>query len=300
MTTTYVMTGATSGIGAKALARLAAEPDTRVLIGARNPDNATVPAGVDALPLDLSSLESVRAFATNVRASLDGAPIDRLILNAGINGSTAGARSADGFDLTFATNHLAHYLLARLLLDDIAENGRVIMTTSDTHDPKTIGIGPKTLDIDGWASGKTSTRLIYPASKLGNLMTAESIAALPETKDKGITAIAFNPGLTGDTGLNRSMPAAARLLMRALRPVLYLVSFLKPAVYVNTAGNAGSQLAGLADGTITPPAGRDYASIVRGVLTYPDPSQLAQDPQAIETMWTRSAELVGLDPHTSA
>jgi NAD(P)-dependent dehydrogenase (short-subunit alcohol dehydrogenase family) len=242
----------------------------------------------------------VRAFVTDVQGRLDGAPIDRLVLNAGINSPRTGARSADGFELTFGTNHLAHYLLARLLLDDIAENGRVILTTSDTHDPKTIGIGPKTLDIDGWANGKSSTTLTYPASKLGNLMTAESIAELPETKDKGTVTVGFNPGLTGGTGLNRSMPTAARLLMRALRPVLYLVSFVKPAVYMNTAENAGTQLAGLADGTITPPAGRVYASIVRGRLTYPDPSQLAQDPQAIETMWTRSAELVGLDPRTSA
>lgn len=294
MTTTIVMTGGTSGIGAEALQRLAAEPDTRILLGARNPATATVPDGVEVLPLDLASLENVRAFAAAVRGRLAGTPIDTLILNAGGQSTTTEARSADGFELTFATNHLAHYLLARLLLTDAADDGRVILTTSDTHDPKTIGIGPKTLDIDSWAYTNPSPMLAYAASKLGNLMTAQVVADLPEIERRGITSIAFNPGMTGGTDLNRHSPAAARLLMRAMRPVLYLVSFIKPAFYMNTPSNAGGHLADLADRTVTPPTGRVYASVVRGKLAYPDPSALAQDPSARQQLWNRSAALVGV------
>lgn len=298
MTQTIVMTGGTAGIGAQTLARLAAEPGTRILLGARNPATATVPDGVEVLPLDLSSLEAVRSFAAAAKERLAGEPITSLILNAGGQSPSTEARSADGFELTFATNHLAHYLLARLLLGDIAENGRVILTTSDTHDPKTIGTGPKTLDVDGWASTNPSSSMAYAASKLGNLMTAETIAELPEVTGKGITAIGFNPGLTGGTDLGRAMPPAARALMKALRPILYLASFIRPALYMNTPQNAGEHLAGLADGTLTPPAGHVYASLVRGKLTYPDPSELARDANARQVMWNRSADLVGLNPGT--
>jgi NAD(P)-dependent dehydrogenase (short-subunit alcohol dehydrogenase family) len=48
--------------------------------------------------------------------------------------------------LTFAVNHLAHYLLARLLVPRMADHGRLVITTSDTHDPAVTPIAPKTLE----------------------------------------------------------------------------------------------------------------------------------------------------------
>jgi hypothetical protein len=66
--------------------------------------------------------------------------------------------------------------------------------------------------------------------------------------------------------------------MRALRPVFILLSRLRPEFYINTPEHAGEVLAQLADATVTPPAGRVYASHVRGTLTFPNPSQLAQNP----------------------
>ena len=68
-----------------------------------------------------------------------------LILNAGAQFMNTQARSADGYELTFAVNHLAHYLLARLLLPAVADAGRVILTTGDTHDPRVIRSGPRHL-----------------------------------------------------------------------------------------------------------------------------------------------------------
>src|SRR5690606_36254196 len=97
--------------------------------------------------VDLSSLDSVRAFAASVIASLDGALADILVLNAGIHLTSTDRVSQDGFELTFAVNHLSHYLLARLLLPHIADGGRLVITTSDTHDPEVSGMGPKSLVI---------------------------------------------------------------------------------------------------------------------------------------------------------
>ncbi|MBV9448306.1 MAG: SDR family NAD(P)-dependent oxidoreductase [Streptosporangiaceae bacterium] len=293
-TRTIVMTGATSGIGAHALQHLTAQPGTRALIGARPSSARPASPGTEVLPLDLSSLAEVRAFAAAVLGRLDGDPVDVLVLNAGTQFMNTRARSADGYELTFAVNHLAHYLLARLLLPAVADGGRVILTTSDTHDPRVIRSAPRSLDIDAWARPGGSSLVAYSASKLGNLLTAEKIAVLPETAERHITSIAFNPGLTGGTGLSRSAPAAARVLMQGLRPVFMLLSRFRPALYMNTPEHAGQTLAQLADGTFTPPADRVYASLVRGNLEYPDPSDLARNPAARDEMWHRSAELTGL------
>jgi NAD(P)-dependent dehydrogenase (short-subunit alcohol dehydrogenase family) len=291
---TIVMTGATSGIGAHALQHLTAQPGTRALIGARPSSARSASPGTEVLPLDLSSLAEVRAFVATVLGRLDGDPVDLLILNAGTQFMNTKARSADGYELTFAVNHLAHYLLARLLLPAVADGGRVILTTSDTHDPRVIRSAPRSLDIDAWASPGSSPLTAYSASKLGNLLTAEKIAALPETTERHITSIAFNPGLTGGTGLSRSAPAPVRFLMQGLRPVFMLLSRFRPALYMNTPEHAGEALAQLADGTFTPPAGRVYASLVRGKLEYPDASDLARNPDARDEMWRRSAQLTGL------
>jgi NAD(P)-dependent dehydrogenase (short-subunit alcohol dehydrogenase family) len=100
-----VMTGATAGLGAHAVQHIAAQPNTRV-IGARG-SGPTVPRGVEVIPLDLASLDSVREFADAVTRQIGEARIDILVLNAGMQTSHTEARSADGYELTFAVNHLA-------------------------------------------------------------------------------------------------------------------------------------------------------------------------------------------------
>jgi NAD(P)-dependent dehydrogenase (short-subunit alcohol dehydrogenase family) len=61
--------------------------------------------------------------------------IDALVLNAGLIRADVDAGTVDGYEPTFAVNHLAHYLLLRLLLDRLADGARVVQTTSGTHDP---------------------------------------------------------------------------------------------------------------------------------------------------------------------
>ena len=145
-----VMTGATSGIGANAAVRIAAQPNIRLIIGARGGHSG--PEGAEVIPLDLASLASVRTFADDVKKRLDGAHIDMLVLNAGIQTSDATQRTVDGFEVTFAVNHLAHYLLARLLVPCMADDGRLVITTSDTHDPAVFSGAPKTLDPEALPS----------------------------------------------------------------------------------------------------------------------------------------------------
>ncbi|MDB0573913.1 SDR family NAD(P)-dependent oxidoreductase [Ralstonia solanacearum] len=292
------MTGATAGLGEHAAKLIAAVPTSRVIIGARG--GRSGPEGTESLPLDLNSLDSVRTFAEAVRERLGGAPIDMLVLNAGLQFSNAEQRSADGFEATFAVNHLAHYLLARLLLPNIAEGGRLVITTSDTHDPAIIPMAPKTLVPQALAypgrGGTTSGFHAYSSSKLCNLLTARSFAARDDVCQRHIRIIAYNPGLTLGTSLSRTAPSWVGGLMTSspVRGILRFASRFKSALYPGTPERAGEVLAALALGTVEPPPGRVYASLVRSELTFPDPSKLAQSDEARDRLWRESATMVGL------
>ncbi|CAL9428904.1 SDR family NAD(P)-dependent oxidoreductase [Streptomyces sp. IPPR8] len=293
-----VMTGATAGLGAHALRTLAAQPATRVIVGARGTGRA-VPQGVEVVPLDLASLADVRRFADTVIARLDGARIDILILNAGMQSAATGARSADGYELTFAVNHLAHYLLARLLMPHVADYGRLVITTSDTHDPAITPIAPKGLDPKALAhpeKGGFGTGIrAYSSSKLCNLLTAQSFAASQEVRDRKIDVIAFNPGLTGGTSLGREASRARKALMTVLMGTVFKIAGrFKPEYVMGTPERAGEQLAAVAAGDVAPPPGRLYVSLVKGEATFPDPSELARSRTARDQLWNESAAMTGL------
>ena len=294
---TVVMTGATNGIGAAAAQILAVTPHVHVIIGARG-SGRKVPEGCEVLPLDLSSLDSVRRFADAVRNQLGDVKIDMLVLNAGLNSATPDQRTADGFAVNFGVNHLAHYLLARVLLPNIADNGRLIITTSDTHDPAIFPFGPTTLDPEQLAhpSTKSSRMRAYAASKLANLLTARSFFTADDVTSRKITVVAYNPGLTPATGLADLPPAAQTALRVVAVPMLRLISRFKPAFHPGTVHRAGQALAELALGSVTLPAGRVYASLVKGELTFPDPSKLARDDTARDLLWRQSATMTGLTP----
>nr|MDT0658683.1 SDR family NAD(P)-dependent oxidoreductase [Micromonospora sp. DSM 115978] len=293
-----VMTGATAGLGAHAVRRLAAEPDTRVIVGARSSGWAM--PGVEVLPLDLASLDNVRGFAEAVTTRIGNARIDVLILNAGTQTPSVGALSADGYELTFAVNHLAHYLLARLLEPHLADHGHLVITTSDTHDPAITPMAPKSLDPRALAHpGKTGFGTgirAYAASKLCNMLTAQSFAAMDELKARQISVVAFNPGLTGGTSLGRDSSPVARVLVGLLmRTVFRVVGLVKPEYVMSTAERSGEKLADVALGTITLPPGRIYVSLVQGEPTFPDPAKLARSRDVQVLLWRESAAMVGID-----
>jgi hypothetical protein len=70
-----------------------------------------------------------------------------------------------------------------------------------------------------------------------------------------------------------------------------VASRLRP---VNTIEQAGNAIADLGLGKVVPSSGRIYASLVKGKLTWPDPSELAQSDSAMKGLWVESAHMVGL------
>ncbi|HEY0197244.1 MAG TPA: SDR family NAD(P)-dependent oxidoreductase [Rhodanobacter sp.] len=289
---TIIATGLTSGIGLAAAGRIQSESGVRLIVGARCPRSPEV------LPLDLARLSSVRTFAAAVDMRLSGSPIDGLLLNAGVQFGNVKQRTEDGFETTFAVNHLAHYLLLRLLLPRLASGAVVVITTSNLHDPNTNPIAPpEHADAMQLMRGKIENgdtqslragMRAYAASKLCNLLTARALSRSAVSRQRGLTVIAFNPGFTPGTELTRGQSSAFRLPFAIAVPILGFFQRM------NTVEGGGNLLAGMALARVEPPAGHFYASQVRRQLIWPDPSALANDDAVMVKLWRDSAAIVGL------
>lgn len=254
--------------------------------------------------MDLAQLASVRTFAAAVGERLGETPIDALVLNAGVSLSSAEERTADGFETTFAVNHLAHYLLLRLLLRRLAPDATVVLTSSGTHDPAARTIVPPPrhavarllahpeLDPERDAEPETAGGRAYSSSKLCNLLTARAFAALPEARR--FTVIAYDPGPTPGTGLVRTRGRVVRALWWIMgSPLRGLIPRL------NSAEAAGDALGALVLHNEPQPPGRIYAALRRGRLTWIDPSELARSDAAMHALWDDSAALLGLSRDAS-
>jgi NAD(P)-dependent dehydrogenase (short-subunit alcohol dehydrogenase family) len=206
---TAVITGANTGLGYETARALAAK-GARVVLAVRNLDKGKAAAdligrrypGADVTvqELDLTSLESVRAAADQLRAGHDR--IDLLINNAGVM-MTPKETTKDGFELQFGTNHLGHFALTGLLLDRLfpEQGSRVVTVSSNGH--RFGGIR-----FDDLQSERSYSRVgAYGQSKLANLLfTYELQRRLAGT---GTIAVAAHPGASSSE-LGRYAPGAVR------------------------------------------------------------------------------------------
>jgi len=291
---TIVMTGGTAGIGLFAAKKLQATPEVRLLLGARS----SAPGGIESLLLDLTSLNSVRGFTAAVERELGGeGKIDALILNAGTQAGDVDQRTEDGFETTFAVNHLAHFLLLRLLMPRLAPGAVVVITTSNLHDPKTNPVAaPEHADAEKLSRGQVELGMpqrsrgmrAYATSKLCNVIVARALATSSFACDRGLAVVAFNPGLTPGTQLSRNQSHAVKFFFAVVVPILGVFQRM------NSVESGGGYLADLAIGRIVTPSGRLYASQIRRHLTWPDISELASDDVVMAKLWKDSATMVGL------
>lgn len=232
-----VITGASSGLGLRAAASLAKSGDHQVIMACRDFSKAEkaakemgMPAGsYTVMHLDLSSLESVRQFAKTYKAS--GLPIDALVCNAALYLPTDPEPSftSQGFERSVGTNHLGHFLLCHLLVDDVAksQDGRVIIVGSVTGNTNTLaGQVPPLADLGdlrGLSNGLSDLRnamidggeydgaKAYKDSKVCNMLTMREMDRR-WSKEKGITFGSLYPGCVAETGLFREKRAWFRWL----------------------------------------------------------------------------------------
>jgi NAD(P)-dependent dehydrogenase (short-subunit alcohol dehydrogenase family) len=217
---TAVITGANTGLGYETAAALAAK-GAQVVLAVRNLDKgkdaadritAAAPGASVALQqLDLTSLESIRTAADELRAKHEA--IDLLINNAGVM-MTPKSTTKDGFELQFGTNHLGHFALTGLLLDRVlAVSGSRVVTVSSTGHRFARGIR---FDDLQWERDYNRVGA-YGQAKLANLMfTYELQRRLIGTNT---IAAAAHPG-GSNTELARNLP---RLVNAAIQPLALLM-----------------------------------------------------------------------------
>lgn len=269
-----VITGTTHGIGRVTSRGLAIAGRTVVMLCrdvqagnvVRDEITEQVPgATVHVVHCDLASLVSVRNSADVVRRTFG--PIGLLINNAGMV-SSRHRMSEDGFELTFATNHLGPFLLTALLSDRLDETARVINVASRAHYRGRIDFGRIT-DPRARYSGVAA----YAQSKLANVLHTFALARrLSGTR---VCANCLHPGVV-----------ATNLLPRWLRVVKPLIS----RVIFNSERGARTSLHLALSDEVAGISGRyfDENQVPRAA------APLANDVQLQESLWQTSARWVGV------
>ncbi len=190
----FLVTGASSGIGLETARALAAHGAS--VVGAvrdlARAESATASvreaasqgSGLELIELDLASLRSVRACAEKLLA--DGRPFDAIIANAGVMATPFG-HTVDGFEVQFGTNHLGHFALVDRIEPLLADNGRLVVLSSQAH---------RVADVD--LDDPNFERQAYePFVAYGRSKTANSLFAVEfdrRHRDRGIRAASVMPG----------------------------------------------------------------------------------------------------------
>lgn len=206
------------------------------------------------MALDLADPKSVRTFAGDW-ASKKHPPIQALLLNAGLQFPAELQKTPDGLEKTFAIAHVGHALLFHLLCPHLAQNARVIVTSSGTHDPAQKSGLPD-------AEYKSAQDLAYPpadmikipgrkrysSTKLANVLWTYALAERLQARvpSRGITVNAFDPGLMPGTGLAREASGVEQFIWNRvftrLMPLLRVL--VSPNIHKPT--DSGANLARLA------------------------------------------------------
>ncbi|WP_435064737.1 SDR family NAD(P)-dependent oxidoreductase [Halobaculum sp. EA56] len=281
---TALVTGSTSGIGretALTLGRLGAH----VIVHGRDADAGgevvdAVEDGVNEgtaefVRADFADPEEVSRLADRTRTAAGDGGLDLLINNAG--GYFREGRLTDlGVEYTFHVNHLAPYQLTAALLDDLAEDARVVTTASEAHRGDQVDL-EAVRSVDGYSSWRA-----YQRSKLANVQFAAELGRrLDERDDRSVTSNSFHPGAIPGSGFLRDLPGPLSRVAGALDRLPFVTSppeGAATAVYLAVAPE-------VADVT-----GRYYAD-----LRPKQPSTAARDRHAQRRLWETSAELLGID-----
>jgi retinol dehydrogenase-12 len=279
-----LITGATAGIGketARGIARLGAH----VLVSGRSREkceavvaelrSATGNAAIDPVVADLSSMAEVRGLAQEVLSRHER--LDVLINNAGaIN--MARELTAEGFERTFAANHLAYFLLANLLLPALERGAiarsapsRIINVSSEAHRGSPIDFDDLHAERGYFSFG------VYGRSKLCNLLFTRELARRVDPSK--VTVNALHPGIVASSFMGAKPGTWGMLGRLANRFLISNETGARTSIYLATA----PEVAGV--------TGRYFKG-----LREARPSRAAHDDEVARRLWEVSARLVGLGP----
>lgn len=276
-----IVTGGNTGLGFQTARMLAARGATVVLavrdVAKGRLAAARIAGDVLVQALDLTSLDSIRSAAADLRAAHDR--IDLLINNAGVM-YTPKQATADGFELQFGTNHLGHFALTGLLLDRLlpVADSRIVTVSSVGHRIRAA------IHFDDLQWARSYSRVAaYGQSKLANLMFTYELQRRLAPRGSTI-AVAAHPGVS-DTELMRNSPAMLRVPVGWLAPLAQ-----KPDM------GALPTLRAATDPTVT--GGQYYGpggwGEIRGYPKLVSSSRESHDKVAQQRLWSVSEELTGV------
>jgi NAD(P)-dependent dehydrogenase (short-subunit alcohol dehydrogenase family) len=285
-----MVTGASSGVGLSVSEALAAN-GAQVLMACRDPAKAeearraVASAASDFEPeivrLDLADLASVREAVEQAGELVDR--LDLLINNAGVM-FTPPARTVDGFEIQFGTNHLGHFALtglaAELLLS--APAPRVVTVSSNVNKVGRI----RWSDPNGERLRRYQPFGFYAQSKVANTIFALELDRRARAEGSTMVSVAAHPGMAPDTDLKRhTHPAAWKLLQRGLAPLCHsnemaALPELYAAAMPDVRGGEFYAPRGLFEGAGAP-------KLVRA-------RRVARDSAAGRRLWRMSEELTGV------
>ncbi|MFQ6171088.1 oxidoreductase [Oryzobacter sp. R7] len=286
-----LVTGASSGIGvveARELARAGADVVLAVRDTTRGEEVATrlraagVRGSVSVEPLDLASLDSVRALARRVEQ-----PLDLLVNNAGVMATPRHRTTSDGFELQFGTNHLGHFALTGLLLPRLLETPapRVTTVSSLAH------LGSDGRVAEGNPADDYDPQRAYSRSKLANLLFASELhrrTLAPGSALGSLTSTAAHPGVSNTRLLASRDGLGAFGVVRAAAPVVGRLFFSSPergaeaVVHAATVAEPGAFV------------GPQWLGGWRGPIGPSRRSPWADDVGLARLLWDRSEELTGV------
>jgi NAD(P)-dependent dehydrogenase (short-subunit alcohol dehydrogenase family) len=271
-----LITGGSSGIG-RATAGALAQLGARVVIAARDLERSGAVANeitqatghkVHAMSLDLTSIESIRAFSAGF---LEEHPALHVLFNNAGTISKKRRETADGFEVTFALHHLGPFLLTKLLLPRMIESapGRIINVSSRVHRLARNGLDFDDLQLTKGYSGKTA----YAHSKLALELFTRELARRVAAEE--ITVNSVHPGAVL-TDFRADAGALIRFVYFLMRPKLLTPEqSAESLVYLATEPSLGTTTG-------------QYFS--RSKLS--EPSAQAQDTGAAKRLWQVTEELL--------
>jgi NAD(P)-dependent dehydrogenase (short-subunit alcohol dehydrogenase family) len=218
---TALITGGTSGLGYTAARHIAKQrPNWQILIASRDGLQSAHRLNIELkktgntpnvfyLPLDCSSKWAVRQFAQDY-SNAGHPPIKALLLNAGVQIVSGVKYSADGYEMTMATNHVGQALLFYLLQPHLADDAHIIYTGSGLHKYRESrngksGGGPVYISAEKCAhpgqdkesNSNSAGQRRYALSKLVNALWMYALRDKVSVHEKGWTVAVFEPGEKG-------------------------------------------------------------------------------------------------------
>lgn len=269
---TYLVTGSNSGLGYESI-RVLAMRGANIIATARTQEKAQHALNElniqgTAVACELSDLSSVRQAVSQIKAS--GFKLDAIIANAGIM-ALPELQQKDGLELQFYTNHIGHFLLVTELVDQLTDQGRVVMLSSGAH----YYAQDSGLELDN-LSGEHDYNdwRMYGRSKMANIQFANALNKRFEGSNRRANSV--HPGVIV-TNLARHVPNKDQMYAQ-----------LKNRIKLKTLGQGAATQVLVATHPALQDVGGKYFSDCQISSTAP----IAQDSGEAEALWAFSVDFV--------